>query len=131
MTYSPGVQLISTEWLDALLIVVPVANSEGTMVEPLLKGMLRKVQHDELGEGEFERQKAGLARQLALIDEDPVALAHALRPLDHGVEWHSAAVLDAVNSLDDPTFADAAELWLLENKGVDLLIGRTRARETR
>lgn len=128
VTYSPYVAAQPFDWLDLLVIFVPVSRSRerGVRVEPLLREYLDQILI-QVKDEEFMAGRDDVISQMSQIDQQPVALAEAIMRRNRRVPWHHDDVLAATRALTQQEFQQTIRQWLSPERSINILFGRSRA----
>jgi predicted Zn-dependent peptidase len=132
VTYGPYVGVHPFDWLDLLVIFVPVSNSRerGVRVEPLLREYLDQLIVDVKDE-DFIASREHVVGRMLQIDNRPGELAEALMRGNRRVSWHDDEVLAATRALTKEDFLAAVRQWLGPERSINYLFGRSRAKNER
>ena len=132
VTYGPYVGVHPYDWLDLLVIFVPVSNSRerGVRVEPLLREYLDQLIVD-VNDEDFMASREHVVGRMLQIDNRPVELAEALMRQNRRISWHDDEVLKAVRGLTKDEFLSAVRQWLGPERSINYLFGRSRAKYER
>lgn len=128
VTYGPYVAIHPFDWLDLLVIFVPVSRSRerGVRVEPLLREYLDQILI-QVKDEEFMAGRDYVISQMPQIDQQPVALAEAIMRRNRRIPWHHDDVLTATRALTKEDFLRTIRQWLAPEKSINTLFGRSRA----
>ncbi len=117
VSYELDVYVVRREWLDLLVIEVPVGAGRGVGLDTELRALAGGVRDGSFLPGEFERNKRFAVAAMQRDDEVSARLADAL--LDGGgAPWHSEEVLTALGGLSQAAFLGHARAWLDDKRTV-------------
>ena len=128
LTYGPHVKPVLEEWMDFLLVIVPVNNAKGTQVLPILKETVKSMADANITDEEFERARGDALGALARIDEDAQQLALSLATTSR-VAYLSPDVVDYLRRMPKADYQQIASPWVREDASINFLFGRSRARK--
>lgn len=132
VTYGPSVMVLPFDWLDLLVIFVPVSSSRarGVRVEPLLRQYLDQLLVDVPDE-EYIAARDHVVGSMLQANTQPQLLAAQLMRKNRRVMWHDEQVLNAVRGLSKEDFLSGIRRWLGPERSINFLFGRGRAQYKR
>ena len=128
VTYGPYVQAHPFDWLDLLVIFIPVSNSRkrGVRVEPLLRQFLDEIL-TQVKDEDFMAGRDYVVSDMLQVDHRPIELAEAIMRRNRRVPWHDDEVLKAARALNKEEFLHTIRQWLGPQRSINILFGRGRA----
>lgn len=112
VSYALDAYVVRREWLDLLIIEVPVAPGVGVALETELRSMLGGVRDGTFLPGEFDRNKRFALAEMQRDDGDPARLADALLDSAGRISWHADEVRASLDSMAQAVFLAHARAWL-------------------
>lgn len=109
--------VLRREWLDLLVVEVPITAGRGDGVDVELRSLLGALRDGSFAPGEFERNRAYALTQIARDDEDPARLASALDAAGRAT-WHGEEVRAALEGMAQAVFLANARAWLDDKRTV-------------
>jgi predicted Zn-dependent peptidase len=120
--YSFQVEVLRSDWLDALAIVLPAHDAGGgDDLGPRLRAAVAGLRDGTFAPAELERGRSAALAALEREDRTPEALAQALA--SGGTRWHGPEVAAALRALDREGLLTAIRGWLDPASSVYLYLG--------
>ncbi|MEW5851361.1 MAG: insulinase family protein [Myxococcota bacterium] len=127
ITYStmtfPAVQ----EWLDFVVMVVPVANAQDVRVDKMLADWLGKIREGSLDDAEYDASRSWAISEMHRADGESAALAGELTVGLGRVRWFEPAVEAELRTLTKAQFLETVKPWLEPNSSITFVFGRRDA----
>jgi predicted Zn-dependent peptidase len=108
---------IHREWLDGLIIALPIHSDRDLPVAAQLNHELDKVR-TKLSDQEFDRNKAYLLEHLKQIDRDSSMLAEELAAGGGDLEWYGPRIVSAIKDMTKDQFTEKVSPWLDANASI-------------
>lgn len=109
--------VLRREWLDLLVLEVPIIAGRGDGVDVELRALLGALREGAFAPDEFERNRAFALAALDRDDEDPARLADALDAAGRAT-WHGEEVRAALEGMAQAKFLANARAWLDDDRSI-------------
>lgn len=123
VSYELDAYVLRREWLDLLVIEVPITAGRGQGIDVELRALVASLRDGTFKPGEFERNKRFALAELLRDDGDPARLADALDAAGR-VRWHDDEVRAALESMAQAPFLANARVWLDDKRAIRVTFTR-------
>lgn len=123
VSYELDAFVVRKEWLDLLVVEVPVTAGRGVGLDTELRSLSGGMRDGTFLPGEFERNKRFALFDMQRDDEDTARLADALLDSAGRVSWHSEDVRAALDGMSQAMFLGHARRWLDEKRTLRVTLG--------
>jgi|GEM_PF-1975677 len=131
MTYSTSAELVSREWMDYIIVTVPISESSKAPVRPALSDINRSFASKWFKPELLERHREHVVRAMLAADRDPAQLGAMLADTAPTKAHHSAATLSAVRAMSADRFQALVKPWLDASASITVAFGPELQSRTR
>ncbi|MCP4503033.1 MAG: insulinase family protein [Deltaproteobacteria bacterium] len=124
MTFSTSSTLVSREWMDYILVVMPVSESSRVPVRPEVDAFIKSLAEGNINDDTFERNKRFTLRFLQNLDDDYRAIGKLLADTSPTRPLLTAKVMEELANLNKERFLKETKRWLLPSSTVHVVFGR-------
>lgn len=124
ITYSTGTLPVVQEWMDGMVILIPISGGQDLQTDKIIQDAVKEIQEGKLPDGFYLRERAATLASLAAAERDSVSLASLLATDNGRREWINQTVVDRIGTLDQATFQATVGPWLEEKSTISFIFGR-------
>lgn len=108
------VEPVIQDWMDGMLVVVPLVDGNDAQVGPLVEGVLQQLRGGELPDAVFQSNHAAVLKELHAADRDSAALAAQLAQGAGRISWYEPAVVREFTNMQKDRFLATVKPWMPE-----------------